>query len=317
MRNPSQINFGRPSRSRNTFATRIPLRRQSEQLNKIVRDVKKVETVEHDAPMQESQRLATKSMAGSGGGGGFFDQVGAITKSRGEVHKKPVIKSTRPSNIAGSGVGLPGGGLKLAGSGVGLPGGGLNLPGGCGTCPKGKSVLLPGDKLKLSVLKNMEKKKEKKMMGSGGKVTAAQVVNTLAPKILSHLSLKLSAKNKTGITKLINIRLKKSGSLASAAASVLLPVIMKLKRANIPVGKQSKLKSMLTKELSSGISKMGSQSGSGFLGKDKKFWRNFGVGFKRGFVSVAKPGLKVIGTVATATGSPEIGVPLGIISNLL
>ena len=39
--------------------------------------------------------------------------------------------------------------------------------------------------------------------------------------------------------------------------------------------------------------------------------------FKQGFTSVFKPGAAILGTVATALGQPEIGIPLGLISELM
>jgi hypothetical protein len=44
---------------------------------------------------------------------------------------------------------------------------------------------------------------------------------------------------------------------------------------------------------------------------------NFWKGFKKGFKMVFKPGAKILGTVATAMGQPEIGIPLTAVSGLL
>ena len=41
------------------------------------------------------------------------------------------------------------------------------------------------------------------------------------------------------------------------------------------------------------------------------FWE----GFVRGFLSVFKPGAKIIGGIATALGFPEIGIPVGVIAD--
>ena len=46
-------------------------------------------------------------------------------------------------------------------------------------------------------------------------------------------------------------------------------------------------------------------------------WKNALEGFKTGFLKVFKPGSKILGTVATAVGVPEIGIPLSFISNML
>jgi hypothetical protein len=46
-------------------------------------------------------------------------------------------------------------------------------------------------------------------------------------------------------------------------------------------------------------------------------WGSFWKGFKKGFVSVFKQGAKILGTVASALGQPEIGIPLTIASGLM
>ena len=46
-------------------------------------------------------------------------------------------------------------------------------------------------------------------------------------------------------------------------------------------------------------------------------WKSALEGFKTGFLSIFKPGAKILGTVATAVGVPEVGIPLSMISNML
>lgn len=46
-------------------------------------------------------------------------------------------------------------------------------------------------------------------------------------------------------------------------------------------------------------------------------WGSFWKGFKKGFVSVFKPGAKLLGTVATALGQPEFGIPLTAVAGAL
>jgi hypothetical protein len=43
------------------------------------------------------------------------------------------------------------------------------------------------------------------------------------------------------------------------------------------------------------------------------FWGDF----KKGFLSVFKPGTKILGGIASALGQPEFGVPLEILSSAL
>jgi hypothetical protein len=53
--------------------------------------------------------------------------------------------------------------------------------------------------------------------------------------------------------------------------------------------------------------------GNGLNPSGSGFWS----GFKKGFTSVFKPGAQVIGAVATATGNPEIGIPLSVVSGMM
>lgn len=55
------------------------------------------------------------------------------------------------------------------------------------------------------------------------------------------------------------------------------------------------------------------QSGKGLGIGGNGFWSDF----KRGFTSVFKPAAKIIAPIATALGQPEIGIPLGIVGNML
>jgi hypothetical protein len=66
----------------------------------------------------------------------------------------------RGLSIPGGGLGVPGGGLGLPGDGLGLPGDGLGLPGDGMDGGAFKPQMLPGDMLKLKLLKNISKQKE-------------------------------------------------------------------------------------------------------------------------------------------------------------
>ena len=57
-------------------------------------------------------------------------------------------------------------------------------------------------------------------------------------------------------------------------------------------------------------------SGSG-LNLPGGSWGSFWKGFKKGFVSVFKPGAKILGTVASALGQPEFGIPLTAVAGAL
>lgn len=59
----------------------------------------------------------------------------------------------------------------------------------------------------------------------------------------------------------------------------------------------------------------------GFSGKGLNLpggsWGSFWKGFKKGFVSVFKPGAQILGTVASALGQPEFGIPLTAIAGAI
>jgi hypothetical protein len=71
------------------------------------------------------------------------------------------------------------------------------------------------------------------------------------------------------------------------------------------LNKSAKSQGMKTPFKGSGLTLSGGSFGN--------FWK----GFKKGFVSVFKPGSKILGGIATAIGQPEIGIPLSVVSELL
>ena len=124
--------------------------------------------------------------------------------------------------------------------------------------------------------------------------------------------------------------------MSNLSASVL-PILAKLKQksmggsGSIMTAGYGRIKVKLQKSLAKGIrgsfkyylkhknrKNPNRQSGKGLGGLGLSlaggaFWDDF----KRGFLSVFKPGAKIIGTVASAAGMPEFGIPLGLLAEAL
>jgi hypothetical protein len=233
----------------------------------------------------------------------------------------------------------------------------------------GGEKLLPGDALKLKILKNMTMKRTKqkvskklsggstsrdlgsqyKLIGSGlilpgggkGKITDF-VIKKIIPSLLSTLNINKSslpvAMLKTIVSKAL--MMAKSGNLSSIISNLtktILPLITHAKIKSMGLGGRGisevlgKHKNMLLENLSKGMfnafkwylnksaKSQGHKApfgGSG-LGLPGGSFGNFWKGFKKGFTMVFKPGAKILASAATALGQPEIGIPLGVVSDLL
>jgi len=167
-----------------------------------------------------------------------------------------------------------------------------------------EGALLPADRLKMSLLKKLGKKEKKLMLGKqvGSGIKSAKVFIKLM-KILDP-----KKKIPAGLESKLDTLLSKSKSLKDKAQTM-----HKIFKHIGFEGDKKQSEAMILQALKMST-KRGTQ-GSGMCGegKNKAFWRDFG----RGFKSVMKPGLKILGAVAMATGQPEIGVPLEIASGLL
>lgn len=195
----------------------------------------------------------------------------------------------------------------------------------------GKKKLLPGDALKMKLLKQMAGKGVSasrdlggpyKMSGSG---ILDFVIENIIPKLMKVVGIKEGAVSKNQLKNIISksVGLLKSGNLENITdhlSKTILPILTHLKmggNGKIPLVKKNKLisslKKGLVKSLKHYVSKK--QGGKGMLGGS--FWSDF----KRDFMKLLKPGAKlaskVLGGVATAFGQPEIGVPLNILSEAL
>jgi hypothetical protein len=232
------------------------------------------------------------------------------------------------------------------------------------------TALLPGDALKIKILKDLMKKKNKlkgsgsssasrdlgksyKLLGNGYMAGAGIeditnfVVNKIIPELMRMVGI---SKDVLPVEQLVSIikkslEMAKSGNLVTVIAHLaktILPILIHGKLRSTRGGGKKKLmkgkglmdflgkhKDMLLQTLSKGLLEAfkiylnhhSKQAGSGviFTGSGKKklkgagFWDDF----KKGFLSVFKPGAKILGTIATAVGVPEIGIPLKLLGEVL
>jgi hypothetical protein len=218
----------------------------------------------------------------------------------------------------------------------------------------GKKKLLPGDALKMKIIKNEIKQKLKKQKGKGmpdgnhginidkdlGKQyqLGGNIVNTILDKVIPELLEKIGMKDMLPISQIKNIitgalKIKGDQSISNivdtVGKTVLNLIHSQLGGAMKPRKLLNKTKLMkLLPKLKKGIK--GSLShhikkGKGMCRKTKKggcydcnmtgsgWWDDFYTGFS----SVVKPGLQVLGGIADATGMPEFGIPMQIISGLM
>lgn len=233
---------------------------------------------------------------------------------------------------------------------------------------------LPGDALKLKLLKTMKKKKK-----GAGVLTAGAKARPLTAKQLSSVKPKVLGGGARGSPKSKDLgkayKMLGSGILPKFVMDKILPAIMgsigkpkitlppklikkhinkavnmsksipaivaNLSKTILPMVKISKgmkgkgflgdMKEELLATLGSGIfkaikwlvNKQRQQAGQGMLfkgqglnlpgGSLKEFFKKF----KKTLKKAAKPVAKIGSAVATATGNPEIGIPLGVLSELL
>ena len=137
------------------------------------------------------------------------------------------------------------------------------------------------------------------------------------------------------------LNLAKSGNLPSVISNLtktLLPILThgKLKTIGVKMSGKGIMDvvhaSGLDKKLASGLysafkwygkKNNGQNNGQnkGFGGKGLNLpggsWGSFWKGFKKGFISIFKPGAQILGTVATALGQPEFGIPLQAIAGAI
>ena len=180
--------------------------------------------------------------------------------------------------------------------------------------------LLPGDALKIKILKQMGKGvsasrdlgKPYKMSGSG---ILDFVVENIIPKLMKTVGIKENSISKNQLKNIISksMSLLKNGNMTTTIehlSKIILPILSNLKMGgNGSIKPQHKNK--LLKLLNKGLKKS-FKNYVGGMGGDGWDWGEF----KRGFLSVFKPGTKLLAGLAGALGQPELAVPLGILSSL-
>jgi hypothetical protein len=216
---------------------------------------------------------------------------------------------------------------------------------------EGYGKVLPGDALKLKLLKSMKKKKKKKGSGvltAGAKAPKSRdlgkaykmlgsglpkfVMNKIIPAIMGSIGKPKITLPPSVISKHINKAVNMSKSIPSVVSNLsktILPMVKIVK--GMKGSGLSEMKDTLLENLGRGIfkavkwfiNKRRQQAGKPALfkgsglnlpgGSFKEFFKDF----KKVLKKAAKPAAKIGSAVATATGNPEIGVPLGVLSELL
>jgi len=221
--------------------------------------------------------------------------------------------------------------------------------------------MLPGDMLKISVLKKLARKRRKKQSGSGTGASSSVtlpgmksfklmgsgndaikpilkfVMKDIVPSLLRSVGIKKSAIPIATITNIVKkaLEMVKDGSIAKIVpilAKTLLPLLVVAKgrmagkghdkSVKVVIGKH---KNRLLKLLSMGImkhfqvlvNKMFKANGrkTPFSGRGLRGSGSFWSGFKRGFLSVVRPGLKALSVISTVA-APQFAIPLGIASTI-
>lgn len=217
---------------------------------------------------------------------------------------------------------------------------------------EGYGLSLPGGSLKQKLIRNMVK--QKKLKGSGKIITGQSMSKTLPgtrnyklnprpivgageiadfiannalPSLAKHLGLSPSMLPTEQIKKVVNLGMSKTGKIGSTldlVAKYAVPILtqMKIKKMTGKGMSGAGVKKVLAKHngklqktLKIGLMKAlhSKMSGKGLNPAGGSFWSDFG----RGFTSVFKPFAKIFAPIATAVGVPEIGIPLGIVGNML
>ena len=218
---------------------------------------------------------------------------------------------------------------------------------------QGYGLSLPGGSLKQKLIKNMVK--QKRLKGSGKRIIgqsrsktfssmkkgyklnpkpivgAGAIADFIAekalPSLAKHLGLSPSLLPTEQIKKVVNIGMSKTGKVGKTldlVAKYAVPILtqMKIKKMTGKGMTGAGIKKVLAKDngklqkmLKIGLMKAlhSKMSGKGLNPAGGGFWSDF----KKGFTSVFKPFAKIFAPIATAVGVPEIGIPLGIVGDML
>jgi len=157
------------------------------------------------------------------------------------------------------------------------------------------------------------------------KVLHKYISSDLIPEALKSIDLTVPKKTIEKVTKSI-LKPLKSANLYDLAKYTTKGIMKLLPIKNITGGSIEKLKNTLLKAVHNKFKAFINQqlqkrkipimyTGKGCCQKVQggSFWK----GFKKGFRMVTKPGFKIIGSLATKAGQPELGVPLSVLGDVL
>lgn len=192
---------------------------------------------------------------------------------------------------------------------------------------EGYGLSLPGAGLKKKILRGLSRSKTLPSTRSYTMSGDGEIANFIADKALPSLTthLGLPPIPKELVRKIVNAGMDKSGKIGAkldTIAKYVIPVLAQMKvkhmtgRGMTGAGLKSFMKSpKLQKLLKMGLMKSlhGRMSGKGLSLAGGSFWSDF----KKGFTSVFKPFATIAAPIASAIGVPEIGIPLGIVGNML
>ena len=217
--------------------------------------------------------------------------------------------------------------------------------------------ILPGEALKMKLIKQMlRKRKKKKQRGGSINISGSSngqsrsrglgktyklnpkplvgagfqfkkvLMKGAVPSLIKNLGLPKSTVG--NVNKLIPkiLKMSKAKSLKSIMKNISKGILPILAHKHMNKGKRKmsgtgivkhikKFGSNLVDKLADELIKfvVKKMSGQGLNPAGGSFFKDFAKGFKMVF----KPGAKILGAVATATGVPEVGIPLSVISGLL
>jgi len=200
---------------------------------------------------------------------------------------------------------------------------GLTLP---GASLKNKLIRVMGKKITgVSRSKTLPGMKTYKLKGSGA--IADFIANKALPSLAKHLGLPTSMLPTEQIKKVVNLGMSKTGKIGDTldlVAKYAVPILTQMKIKSMTgkgmngIGVKkvlSKHNVKLQKTLKIGLMKAlhSKMSGKGINPAGSGFWSDFG----KGFSMVFKPFAKIFAPIASAVGVPEIGIPLGLVGDML
>tara|TARA_R110000868_G_scaffold139302_2_gene354069 strand:+ start:1753 stop:3159 length:1407 start_codon:yes stop_codon:yes gene_type:complete len=293
--------------------------------NRMINSLKKIQASKGDAGrnIQAGMRLIQAKTLGEDIGVLGKDKFSGPLKNIPDADKVLLMSNRARLTQEGYGLSLPGAGLSLPGAGLTLPGGSLkqklirNMVKQKRITGQSRSTTYPG-------MKNY-KLNPRPLVGAGA--IADFIANQALPSLAKTLGLPVSLLPKEQIKKVVNLGMSKTGKIGSTldlVAKYAVPILtqMKIKKMTGKGMSGAGVKKILVKHngklqksLKLGLMKAlhSKMSGGGLNPAGGSFWSDF----KKGFTSVFKPFAKVFAPIASAVGVPEIGVPLGIVGDML